>query len=73
MTALPDTSMPKTRLGIWIAAIRPATLWAGAVPVIVGAALAEYLGHAPGWPSIAAFVGAIRFKSVQISQRLCRF
>ncbi len=32
---------PPKRLGIWLAAIRPATLWAGAVPVGVGLAIAS--------------------------------
>ncbi len=46
-------------LAIWIAAIRPATLWAGAVPVLVGAALAGADGHTPGVASIVALLGAI--------------
>lgn len=43
----------------WWAAIRPATLWAGAVPVFVGTGLAVGDGHRAWLPALAALAGAI--------------
>lgn len=43
----------------WWAAIRPATLWAGAVPVIVGTALAVAEGHRAWAAAAAAMLGAL--------------
>ncbi len=50
---------PKTPLGVWMAAIRPATLWAGAVPVLVAAALVHTDGVRVGLPTMLALIGAI--------------
>jgi 1,4-dihydroxy-2-naphthoate octaprenyltransferase len=44
---------------VWWAAIRPATLWAGAVPVFVGTALAFAHGFRAWLPAAAALVGAL--------------
>jgi 1,4-dihydroxy-2-naphthoate octaprenyltransferase len=44
---------------VWWAAIRPATLWAGAVPVLVGTALAFADGHRAWLPALGALVGAL--------------
>ncbi|MCB9523245.1 MAG: 1,4-dihydroxy-2-naphthoate polyprenyltransferase [Myxococcales bacterium] len=50
---------PDSAVAVWIAAIRPATLWAGAVPVFVGTALA-LAGGARAWlPAAAALLGAL--------------
>lgn len=46
-------------LATWWAAIRPATLWAGAVPVIVGTALAVAEGHRAWLAAAAAMLGAL--------------
>ncbi len=48
-----------TSLQVWRAAIRPATLWAGAVPVFVGSALAVSDGFRSWMPALAALVGAV--------------
>lgn len=48
-----------TSTGAWVAAIRPATLWAGVVPVVVGTALAVADGYRAGWPALAALLGAV--------------
>ena len=44
---------------VWVAAIRPATLWAGAVPVLVGTALAVGDGYRAWAPALAALAGAL--------------
>jgi 1,4-dihydroxy-2-naphthoate octaprenyltransferase len=57
-----STASPATRpspLAIWLAAIRPATLWAGVTPVAVGTALAFVDGVAQWLPAVAALVGAL--------------
>ena len=59
MSQATTTVRPDSTLGIWIAAIRPATLWAGAVPVIVAAALAHATGVVVGLASVAALAGAL--------------
>lgn len=46
-------------VAVWWAAIRPATLWAGAVPVLVGTALALADGHRAWLPAAAALLGAL--------------
>jgi 1,4-dihydroxy-2-naphthoate octaprenyltransferase len=62
MSGVQEQHVQNTRLGVWIAAIRPATLWAGVVPVMVGAAMAKAAGIEPGWPSLAALFGAIQIQ-----------
>jgi 1,4-dihydroxy-2-naphthoate octaprenyltransferase len=52
-----DAAVPIWR--VWWSAIRPATLWAGAVPVVVGAALAAADGHRAFAPALAALLGAV--------------
>jgi len=52
---LPDL----TGWSIWMQAIRPATLAAGAVPVVLGVALAMGDGVFAFGPAVAAFVGAL--------------
>lgn len=52
-----DTARPST-LKVWLAATRPATLLACAVPVLVGAALAQAQGRFKLWPVLAALVCA---------------
>lgn len=59
MSHATTTARPDSTIGIWIAAIRPATLWAGAVPVIVAAALAHASGVVVGLASVAALAGAL--------------
>jgi 1,4-dihydroxy-2-naphthoate octaprenyltransferase len=48
-----------TRLGIWIQAIRPKTLSASVVPVLIGTGLARGQGLAKPVPAIAALCGAL--------------
>ncbi len=50
---------PPSPLRVWIAAIRPATLWAGAVPVFVGTALAFADGHRAWGAAALALAGAL--------------
>jgi 1,4-dihydroxy-2-naphthoate polyprenyltransferase len=59
MSAPATLNRPNSVIAVWIAAIRPATLWAGAVPVIVAAALVHSDGLTVGLPSIMALVGAL--------------
>ena len=59
MSHATTTARPTSTLGVWIAAIRPATLWAGAVPVFVAAALAHAAGVSVGLASLAALAGAL--------------
>lgn len=47
------------RLGAWLLATRPRTLVAGAVPVLVGTALAAHDGKARALPALAALLGAV--------------
>ena len=54
----PDDVMP-SRFVIWWRAIRPATLWAGAAPVAVGAGLAAELGTQWGWSEYLSLLGAL--------------
>ncbi|MCA9542690.1 MAG: 1,4-dihydroxy-2-naphthoate octaprenyltransferase, partial [Myxococcales bacterium] len=44
---------------VWLAAIRPATLWAGAVPVLVGTGLAIANDVLRVGPALAALAGAL--------------
>ncbi len=44
---------------VWLSAIRPATLWAGAVPVLAGSALAVADGHRAPLAALAALLGAV--------------
>jgi 1,4-dihydroxy-2-naphthoate octaprenyltransferase len=50
---------PTTRAGAWLLATRPRTLVAGAVPVLVGTALAAHTGQARAMPALAALLGAV--------------
>ena len=45
---------PPSKLRAWLLATRPATLWAGAVPVFVGAAIARADGSGPTSSSFIA-------------------
>ena len=53
------TAQPSSQLGIWWAALRPNTLWAGFTPVLVGSALAFADGGLSIGPALAALAGAI--------------
>jgi 1,4-dihydroxy-2-naphthoate octaprenyltransferase len=50
---------PKSLVARWWSAARPATLWAGIVPVMIGALIAHYEGANLGWPTLLALAGAI--------------
>ena len=53
------TAAPIATFHAWLSAVRPATLAAGAVPVVVGTALAHADGRAALWPALAALVVAL--------------
>ena len=53
------TSHTPSKLRAWLLATRPATLWAGAVPVFVGAAIARADGSGPTSSSFIALLGAL--------------
>jgi len=53
------SSLPASRAGAWLLATRPRTLVAGAVPVLVGTALAAHQGGARAMPALAALLGAV--------------
>ena len=53
------TSVPVSRLGVWILAVRPRTLPAAAAPVFVGSGLAVHHGRFALLPALAALVGAL--------------
>lgn len=54
-----EHTQPQSTLSIWWLTLRPATLWAGAAPVIVGSALAYHHKQYQMLPSIAALFGAL--------------
>ncbi|MHA7631560.1 1,4-dihydroxy-2-naphthoate polyprenyltransferase [Corallococcus sp. M7] len=55
----PDAAPPRPTLKTWLMAVRPKTLTAGAVPVLVGTALAYSNGVGRLLPALAALVGAV--------------
>lgn len=57
MTTL--AAQPPSAIGAWLLAIRPRTLFVGATPVLVGAALAHRSGTFAPLPALAALVGAL--------------
>jgi len=57
MSTAPGVTPP--RLLIWWRAIRPATLWAGAAPVMVGTGLAQRHGVSQALPALVALLGAL--------------
>lgn len=57
MNAEEDVTPP--RLVVWWRAIRPATLWAGAAPVMVGTGLAHQHGVSQALPAFVALLGAL--------------
>lgn len=48
-----------SRTGIWLAAIRPKTLWAGVAPVLVGVAMALEAGAVHWLAALLALLGAL--------------
>jgi len=61
-----DMTRP-SKLGIWILASRPKTLWAAVAPVMVGTAMAFESGHGALLPAFAALFGAI---AIQVGTNL---
>ena len=53
------TARPASTAGVWWAAIRPNTLWAGATPVLVGCALAYADDAFVFGPALGALLGAL--------------
>ncbi len=47
------------RLRAWVSALRPATLWAGVVPVLVGTSVAYSAGLFRPLPALAALLGSL--------------
>ncbi|HME91676.1 MAG TPA: hypothetical protein VKE49_09645, partial [Myxococcaceae bacterium] len=54
-----EPSPARIPLRVWIQAIRPRTLSAGAMPVLLGIALAYGRGVGRALPAIAALLGAL--------------
>ena len=58
-SSLCNVMMKRSRVGIWIQASRPKTLWAAIAPVIMGTALAIADGKAHPLAAVACLLGAI--------------
>ena len=54
-----DFQSPGSKIGAWLLAARPKTLWAAAAPVLVGTALAYEAGVAHGPSALFALLGAL--------------
>jgi 1,4-dihydroxy-2-naphthoate octaprenyltransferase len=57
MTSL-STPAPRP-IGLWLSAIRPTTLWASLIPVLIGSALATFHQHFVFVPALLALLGAV--------------
>jgi len=58
---------PHSKIGLWILAARPKTLWAAVAPVTVGTAMAFESGQGAWLPALAALLGAV---AIQVGTNL---
>ena len=56
-----------SKIGLWILAARPKTLWAAVAPVIVGTAMAFESGEGAWLPAVTALLGAV---AIQVGTNL---
>lgn len=59
MDPVPTLEATESRLSLWVLAMRPKTLWAGATPVLIGSAMAAERGAFHALSAIAALIGAL--------------
>lgn len=57
--ARPSTELPRSTPAIWLAAVRPKTLWAAVAPVVIGTAMAVETGAFHLLSALLALLGAV--------------